>query len=81
MGRFRDLALKTLEENNPTAAAEMRKAGTLEPFLAKWVINLKASIATRHETKFKAGAANPALEAEMEAVADALDADLFRGPA
>lgn len=80
MGRFATLALKTLEENNPKAVAEMRKDGSLAEFLRTWETNVLESIGTRNEALWKAGDPMAAATAETEALADALAGPLFNGP-
>jgi len=78
LGRFADLALLTLEENNPTALAEMKRDGTLGAWLEAWVHNLKEAIAVRHEELWKAGDPMAAVMAESECVAEALGSPIFR---
>ena len=80
MGRFADLALLTLEENNPTALAEMKRDGTLEAWLEAWVHDLKEAIAVRHEELWKAGDPMAAVMAESECVAEALASPIFLEP-
>jgi len=80
LGRFADLALLTLEENNPIALAEMKRDGTLEAWLEAWVHDLKGAIAVRHEELWKAGDPMAAMMAESECVAEALGSPIFREP-